>query len=110
MRIDANDLRDRLLAAASVLTDFAQQEEVGSADRARLRGKAEGVRLALSYVEDAMRTSAPTLPGDLSGQISAACRRNGMGSPDAAETAAVVMAVFEEGGWRVSQVGESSAG
>lgn len=63
MRIDVNDLRERLLAADSVLTDFAQQEEVGSADRARLRGKAEGVRLALSYVEDAMRASGESSAG-----------------------------------------------
>lgn len=54
------DLRDRLLAAADQLDSLASQEDVGSPERARLRGKREGVLLAESYVHEVLRSS----PGD----------------------------------------------
>ncbi|WP_163168090.1 hypothetical protein [Arthrobacter sp. Alg241-R88] len=47
------DLRDRLARANNTLLDMKHQTE-------RITGKAEGVRLALSYLDDALRTSPGT--------------------------------------------------
>lgn len=50
-----DDLRARLCSAASVLETDAMNAEVSGAPDARLKGKAEGVRLAASYLYDADR-------------------------------------------------------
>ena len=49
------DLIERMDDAASVLTELAQANDVGTPERARLSGKADGVRLAASYVAEELR-------------------------------------------------------
>lgn len=48
------DLRDRLAKAASLL-DASVDTYWEATERTRVRGKAQGVRLALSYVDEALR-------------------------------------------------------
>lgn len=57
------DLRDRLTKAASTL-DASVDTYWEAAERSRLRGKAEGVRLALSYVDEALRIPLAVDGGD----------------------------------------------
>lgn len=56
------DLRGRLDKAARTLDESASAHWEGT-ERTRLRGMAQGVRLALSYVDEAVRTSV-TPPAD----------------------------------------------
>ncbi len=49
-----DDLRERLAAAARIL-DCSAVEATSDREKRRLRGKAEGVRLALSYMDDGDR-------------------------------------------------------
>lgn len=54
---ELQDLRDRLERAAIVL-DETVPGYWEAIERARVRGKAEGVRLAMSYVDEALRVEA----------------------------------------------------
>lgn len=49
------DLQERFTKAAVELDTMATQREPESYERTRLHGKAEGVRLARSYLEEMMR-------------------------------------------------------
>lgn len=49
------DVQDRLVTAAAHLALLASQEDVGTPERARLRGKQQGVLLAESYVAETIR-------------------------------------------------------
>lgn len=56
-------LRDRLLNADSALSTMAATA-TGDREKARLAGKSEGVRLALSYLDEMRRTTVlPPAPG-----------------------------------------------
>lgn len=57
------DLYDRVASKVPVLTEMACQAE-GVAERARLRGKVEGVNLVLSFIHDARRFVASQVLGD----------------------------------------------
>lgn len=55
-----HDLQDRLDNADKALTDLEQSTPGGAFERkVRLAGKIEGVRLALSYVQEALRMAQP---------------------------------------------------
>lgn len=56
--IDGDDLAERLRIAVEALCDLARKST--GPDAARLTIKAQGVRLALSYVEEALRTQEAT--------------------------------------------------
>jgi hypothetical protein len=55
---DLEELADRLMRAAHCLDQMAAESACGGARHDRLKAKASGVRLALSYVEEAMRRAA----------------------------------------------------
>lgn len=55
---ELQDLRDRLAAAADHLDSLASQQPRHTEEQGRLRGKAEGVRLAMSYMDEALRDEA----------------------------------------------------
>lgn len=55
---ELQDLRDRLAAAADHLDSLASQQPGYTEEQGRLRGKAEGVRLVISYVDEALRDEA----------------------------------------------------
>ncbi len=61
MSIDIADLADRMEKAIGNLEELAEQARPEQTERkARLRGKAEGVALALSYLKD--QPAVPSVP------------------------------------------------
>ena len=55
MLIESNDLMDRLMQAEARLRSMALHPGTASHERERLRGKVEGVNLAISYLAEAER-------------------------------------------------------
>lgn len=57
-RAALTDLQNRTVRAINSVSALTLDHEVGSPDRARLSGKADGMRVVLSYVEEALRILA----------------------------------------------------
>jgi hypothetical protein len=51
------DLAERLTEKADVLKTMSKEHDLDHHERIRLQGKSEGVRLALSFVEEAVRAA-----------------------------------------------------
>lgn len=49
------DLRDRLIRGRDILVQCRDAQKAPSPERSRLSGKVEGVNLAISYLEEALR-------------------------------------------------------
>lgn len=60
------DLEERLTEKAALLDEMSKERGRGHDERLRLQGKAEGVRLTLSFVQEYRRALVPGEPGGVS--------------------------------------------